>query len=170
MFILNLCCFLQQPPLFTIVRRPGELESQEHLNTVPSSQRHSNSAPLQVQDYNEELTENEKKENQRYTSDNSLVARSHDGRYSQMTSIDDNRLRRLLEELYKDKKYFDNYIESKGKAEFVSCSRYRTLQRRMKYKNVKVVKYFSAIINYLHFSANNRVLLSSDCAWLSNIR
>jgi len=32
-----------------------------------------------------------------------------------MTSIDDNRLRRLLEELYKDKKYFDKYIARPGK-------------------------------------------------------
>lgn len=31
-----------------------------------------------------------------------------------MSNIDDNRLRRLLEELYKDKKYFDKYVETTG--------------------------------------------------------
>jgi len=41
-----------------------------------------------------------------------------------MTSIDDNRLRRLLEELYKDKKYFDKYIARPGKLaiDLPSCS------------------------------------------------
>lgn len=102
----------QKTPLFTIVRRPGDLESQEHLNDVPASQRQTKSAPIHVQDYQEELTENEQRNEHRYTSENSLVTQSHDGRSSQMTSIDDNRLRRLLEELYKDKKYFDHYVES----------------------------------------------------------
>lgn len=34
---------------------------------------------------------------------------------TQTSYIDDNRLRRLLEELYRDKKYFDQYVETTGK-------------------------------------------------------
>ena len=33
---------------------------------------------------------------------------------NQLSFIDDNRLRRLLEELYRDKKYFDRYVETTG--------------------------------------------------------
>jgi hypothetical protein len=104
----------QKVPLFTIIRRPGDLESNEHLNGTVTQTREVKSAPLQVQDYNGEQNDHNSNEGSRYTSDNNLGNRSNDGRYSQMTSIDDNRLRRLLEELYKDKKYFDSYVESKG--------------------------------------------------------
>ncbi|XP_053400555.1 uncharacterized protein LOC123558387 [Mercenaria mercenaria] len=103
----------QKIPLFTIIRRPGDLESFENLHGASTTERDVKSPPLQVQDYNAEQADNEQQEGNRYPSDNSLVARSNDGRCSEMTSIDDNRLRRLLEELYKDKKYFDNYVESK---------------------------------------------------------
>ena len=46
--------------------------------------------------------------------DNTFQTVRQNGSESQLSGIDNNRLRKLLEELYKDKKYFDEYIESKG--------------------------------------------------------
>lgn len=125
MFILNkMYLYFQQPP-FTVVRQPGEQDSHESLHNPSSEDKDTQSATLQVQDYNEEHTDNEQNDICRHTPERSLVTRSNDGRASQitrsndgrssqMTSIDDSRLRGLLEELYKDKKYFDQYADSKG--------------------------------------------------------
>ena len=35
---------------------------------------------------------------------------------SQLSTIDDYRLRQLLEELYRDKKYFDHYVDTTGRS------------------------------------------------------
>lgn len=106
----------QQPkvPLFTVVRQPGEQDSHDGLHNTSPEDENIESATLQVQDYNGEPTDNEQNDSCRNTTARSVVTRSNDGRSSQITSIDDSRLRRLLEELYKDKKYFDQYVDSKG--------------------------------------------------------
>lgn len=86
----------------------------EHIHQG-QEERNVKSAPMQIQDYGGDQFDSEQNGAFRHKSDNSLTARSADGRYSTMSSIDDNRLRRLLEELYKDKKYFDRYVETTGK-------------------------------------------------------
>ncbi|KAL4230221.1 hypothetical protein ACF0H5_010606 [Mactra antiquata] len=107
------CPDLKNPkvPLFTIIRRPEDMESDEQLNHETAQNRNVQSAPLAIQDFNYDPQNSDRSGRQpKYTSENSL-ARS-DGRYSQYSYIDDNRLRRLLEELYKDKKYLDRYVET----------------------------------------------------------
>ncbi|WAQ97741.1 hypothetical protein MAR_022114 [Mya arenaria] len=98
-------------PLFTIIRRPGDLERVEGRDTEEPNGRAVQSAPLHLQEYNQDEGDDFRQNNDRtaHTSENSLFARSPEG--SQMTSIDNNRLRRLLEELYADKKYFDRYVQ-----------------------------------------------------------
>ncbi|XP_052794922.1 uncharacterized protein LOC128227970 [Mya arenaria] len=107
------CPELQAPkvPLFTIIRRPGDLERVEGRDTEEPNGRAVQSAPLHLQEYNQDEGDDFRQNNDRtaHTSENSLFARSPEG--SQMTSIDNNRLRRLLEELYADKKYFDRYVQ-----------------------------------------------------------
>ena len=86
-------------------------ESSRRLNVTTSSQRNDipKSAPVPTQTRDSQLSEIQA------TNDGSSE-RLNDGNGGdrRVSYIDDFRLRQLLEELYKDKKYFDQFVEATG--------------------------------------------------------
>lgn len=98
----------QPERLFRRVRRPCDAEKEEHERYIRMARdRPTKSAPLLVQDVPGEGSSLDRRAKTDVSAQGGM-SRSQAG--SQM-SIDDNRLRRLLEELYRDKKYLDRYID-----------------------------------------------------------
>ena len=86
-------------------------ESRRRFDTAVSSGHHAapKSAPVQMQ------TREDQNNREQETGDGvNEDMNGRDSGGSQVKYIDDNRLRQLLEELYKDKKYFDQYVEATG--------------------------------------------------------
>ena len=103
---------LQPTPLFTIVRRPEENDGEQQIagNVYTRHRNAPKSAPVPIQNNYGYMSQTRQGRNE--GSIDSLAKTSAGD--SQLTTIDDCRLRQLLEELYKDKKYFDHYVENTG--------------------------------------------------------
>lgn len=101
---------MQNEPLFTRVRPPPDdlarslLTSHDRRHAIPWSIRN---APTRPHTDGHSLSK-------------SLDAPRSDETYKR-DDVDDRRLRELLEELYKDKKYFDHVIDTTGTYSKDSC-------------------------------------------------
>ena len=86
-------------------------ESNRRLNITATSQRNDipKSAPAPTLKRDDHRSDSQ--ENQDQSKDEINDRKDEESRVSY---IDDYRLRQLLEELYRDKKYFDQFVDAKG--------------------------------------------------------